>query len=78
MIPTTPMDLTLPMTLTLTNLKPTLSTCVLVIFFILLDFLLNFTLLFLFENKIIRTCIRFVDLYNYQSHFEGITFINEQ
>ena len=76
MILTTHMELTLPPTLT--NLKPTLPTLptlpilptlptlpILSIFSVQLIFYLILTFLFLFENKIICTCMRFVDLYNY-------------
>ena len=73
MILPTHMELTLPPTLT--NLKPTLPTLpilptlptlpILSIFSVQLIFYLILTFLFLFENKIICTCMRFVDLYNY-------------
>ena len=60
MILTTHMELTLPPTLT--NLKPTLPTLpILSIFSVQLIFYLILTFLFLFENKIICTCMRFVD-----------------
>ena len=73
MILTTHMEVTLPPTLT--NLKPTLPTLpilptlptlpTLPIFSVQLIFNFNFDFSFPFENKIICTCTRFVDLYNY-------------